>query len=199
MKNKYTDSEILEILTRVPDQEDQVIRFLYKECSATIKGYIRKNGGSDDDANDVIQDAIIIFYERVKNNRFSLDSTIAAFIFSVGKYIWFNKKRRQHKNVSFEKDTILGMIDDQSKIDIEMFGISKSALVNEILENIGPDCKKILVDSVYRKIPMKEIARINGYKNEQVARNKKFKCLKLLREIVSKSPRLQLLFKEISE
>ena len=60
----------------------------------------------------------------------------------------------------------------------------------KVLETLGDHCKKILVLYYYENQSMKEILAALHYENEQVVRNKKYKCLKKLEELIKNKPGL---------
>jgi DNA-directed RNA polymerase specialized sigma subunit len=57
-----------------------------------------------------------------------------------------------------------------------------------MLDKLGESCRKILMLFYYENLPMKEIVQHLHYENEQVVRNKKYKCLKELTEMVKANP-----------
>ena len=160
-----------------------------------MRKFILNNGGTTADADDVIQDAIIICYEKIKNEEFKLQTTVIGYIYVVGKYTWYNKQRRERKFLRSPLDIVSE--ENIEEIEFELFNIEKTVIVEELLEQIGASCKKILIESIYKKIPMREIAMLNNLKNEQVARNKKSKCLQGLRKVVSNSTYFKKVFKYI--
>ena len=58
----------------------------------------------------------------------------------------------------------------------------------KLVESLGEVCKKILVLFYYEGLSMKEILNSMDYENEQVVRNKKYKCLKQLTEMINEDP-----------
>jgi DNA-directed RNA polymerase specialized sigma24 family protein len=60
--------------------------------------------------------------------------------------------------------------------------------LREMLGKLGEPCRKILMLFYYENLPMKEIVQHLHYDNEQVVRNKKYKCLKELTELVKANP-----------
>jgi len=194
-KESYSDSEIISILTSRKKHEDAVLRFLYAEVQPSLTKFILSNNGSSDDVEDIIQDAIIVFYEKVKNNQLQLEKTVSGYIYTVGKYMWYNKLRKNKKQVRLENN-------DFSKIgldefDIELFHTNETSFVKELLSKIGKACQTVLQQSVFEKIAMDQIAQLNGYKNEQIARNKKYRCLKELRTVIEQSTQYQTIVNEL--
>lgn len=188
MKN-WSDEEIIFCLQGESVKRDLALKDLYIKLFPIIKSYIQKNNGSEEDAADIFQDAIVVFYEKVRLNQFKLSSSIRTYIYSVCKHLWLNKLRAQKKVIS---------LNDESKnitVDPLSFSILGSNERNDylmkLMESLGKDCKRILVSYYYDRLKMKEIAEKMNFANDQVAKNKKSSCLKKLKSIVSGSPRLK--------
>ena len=62
----------------------------------------------------------------------------------------------------------------------------ESNLVAQMLDQIGKDCKQILLFFYFEKNKMSEIANKMNLANEQVAKNKKSNCMKKLKSFTSK-------------
>jgi DNA-directed RNA polymerase specialized sigma subunit len=62
------------------------------------------------------------------------------------------------------------------------------SMIVELLERMGETCKQILTLFYYDDLSMKEILKQVNYENEQVLRNKKYKCLKELTSTIQQSP-----------
>lgn len=194
-KASYSDLEILNAIKEALD-EDSVLEFLYVSVKDSLFPFILSNNGTADDADDILQDAIIVFYEKAKSQEFRLQTTIVGYIYTVGKYIWLNKLKKQKKKVPLSNENIEDI--DISYLDIESHSIDISEFTKTILGTMKEGCRKILIDSIYKKMSMKEIAMEYGLKNEQIARNKKHKCLKSLRVIIEKSSYFSRILKEIT-
>lgn len=167
--------------------ESQVLKYLYSITDKSLRDFIIANNGTQSIADDILQDAIIVWYEKVKNQEFRLQTTISGYIYTVGKYIWYSKQRKNKEIVAADFTNAFDK-DDFIEQDFELFQIDKTNLVSALLDEIGKPCRKILTESIYMKKSMQEIAESNNLKNEQVARNKKSKCLQKLRKIVETSP-----------
>jgi DNA-directed RNA polymerase specialized sigma subunit len=57
-----------------------------------------------------------------------------------------------------------------------------------MLNDLGESCKKILELFYYESLSMKEIVSHMHYENEQVVRNKKYKCLQQLTDKMKQNP-----------
>jgi len=52
------------------------------------------------------------------------------------------------------------------------------------IDSLGETCKKILLAFYYENLAVKDILQNLQYENEQVVRNKKYKCLKQLEQMI---------------
>jgi len=74
---------------------------------------------------------------------------------------------------------------------IESDGVSeKYAIYHKYINKLDYDCRKVL-RLFYDGVKVKEIANIMGYRNEHIARSKKFKCKEKLLKWIRKDPDYQ--------
>ena len=85
---------------------------------------------------------------------------------------------------------------ESSKEDIEadvsniISGREARGQVMQIIEQLGEACKQVLMAFYYNNLSVKEMLAFLPYENEQVVRNKKYKCLKKLEEMLHDDPAL---------
>ena len=60
----------------------------------------------------------------------------------------------------------------------------------QVIEQLGDSCKQVLLAFYYQELSVKEMLSFLPYENEQVVRNKKYKCLKKLEELLNQDPSL---------
>ncbi len=152
------------------------------------------NSGTIDEAKDIFQEAMIAFYENVKKNVFKGESAIGTYLYSIARFKWLNqiKKdnvRTEHHKLSEEPEQL------HDSALTEMIDNEKRAQVLDVLNLLGESCRKILIESIYHNASMKEIAESGNYSSEQIVRNKKYKCIKKLKELIVASPSLMNILK----
>ncbi|SEC24415.1 RNA polymerase sigma factor, sigma-70 family [Tenacibaculum sp. MAR_2009_124] len=191
----FSDEEIIRSLITNDEKENRVLTYLYKENYKSLSVFIKKNGGNSFDIDDIIQEAVIVFYENLKKGKFVLKTSVCGYIYSIGRFLWYKKIRNERK---VYKSTSTGIEDlDFELQNLEIFSFSKTAFIKELFLHLGIGCQEILIQHIYQNMSMIDIAKLNGLKNEQAARNKKYKCLKKLKSIVVSSKRYQSLIKEL--
>jgi RNA polymerase sigma factor (sigma-70 family) len=179
-----TDGEIIASLKQ-RKEEDGAIRALYRAYYEMLGHYVVQNGGSRDDAADTFQEAIIAFVQVVKAGRFRGESSIKTFLYALNRNIWLNelkkRNRAEKREVLYEKEK---PVNDVSIDRVIEFRQAQKQLM-QTLDLLGETCKKVLLLYYYENLSMREILANLDYDNEQVVRNKKYKCLKKLEELLA--------------
>jgi len=184
-----TDNELLQIL-RSDAAPDEAIRQLYRSQFGITKAYINQNNGSDEDAEDIFQEVILVFIELVKKDKFRGESSISTFLYAITRNTWLNelKKRGRSKlrDEKFEKAK------DNTEMDISHYMVNRELKTQlmRLIDSLGETCKKILLAFYYDNLAIKEILQNLQYENEQVVRNKKYKCLKQLEQMLAEQTQL---------
>jgi len=181
---QYSDSELLSGLKSGDEmKKGKALRFIYKDSFPIVKSYILKNSGNEEDAADVFQDALIIFYEKIRLGQFELTSALQTYIYAVSRNIWLKRLKLSQKQLKYNPET------EEVIIELELFDIvedeDRYQKVSQALSEMGEACQKILMLYYFERKRMKEIAVNMNFKNEQGAKNKKSKCLKKIREYLN--------------
>jgi len=191
---KYTDIEIIKGLQEGGDQEDTILKFMYTSYFPKVKKFIVSKGGNEVEAKDIFQDSIIVFYQNVMAQKFKQKAKISTYLFALARNMWINRQKRLAKLSDLDNFIFTGQKDQP--IDY-LLATERNEFALELMKVLSDDCRKILTLSIFQKHSMKKICEIMGYQNEQVARNKKSKCLKYLKKAIQKSTRLSNTLKEL--
>lgn len=171
-------------------QVDQAVRFLYRQYFEPLSIYTRQNNGNEQDAEDVFQEVVVTFIEVVQQGKFRGESSIKTFLYSLSRHIWLNelkkRSRMQVRNLKFEKEK------EQVDAGVGEYIAGREARrqVMDIIDQLGDACRQVLLAFYYKELSVKEMLNFLPYENEQVVRNKKYKCLKKLEEMLHQDPAL---------
>lgn len=184
-----TDIELIKRL-REPDQDHLALQYLYRHYYGPCGHYITANSGSQDDAQDIFQEVVVAFVYLVRENKFRGDSSIKTFLYALNRNLWLNELKRRGR--AHKREEKYGMLGNRNleKADVLIEQREAHQILVEVMETLGDKCRQILLLFYYENHSMKEIAQRTDYENEQVVRNKKYKCLKKLEEKITASPSL---------
>lgn len=186
----FPDSELVENL-KSGQRMDESIKAIYRSHFESLCWYVMNNSGSRQDAEDIFQEVVVNFIDMVQKDKFRGESTIKTFLFSLNRYTWLNELKRRGRAMVREEKYERGQ--ERVEMDTSHFIADREGKseVLRIVGELGETCRKILLLFYYENMSMKEILDVTDYETEQVVRNKKYKCLKQLEQMIMEKPFLK--------
>ena len=186
----FSDLKLLATI-RSGKQMNDAIKAIYRNNFESLSWYIMNNNGSRQDAEDVFQEVVVNFVELVQKDKFRGESSIKTFLFSLNRHTWLNELKRKGRALAREEKYEKNQ--EKTEMDVSHFiaGREAKGQVLQLMEQIGETCKKILLMFYYENLSIGEILDNFHYENEQVVRNKKYKCLKQLEQMINENPTLK--------
>jgi len=147
--------------------------------------WVRKNSGSKEDAEDVVQEAIIVYLKISAKPGFHETSKPETLLFAIARNIWLYQLR-QNKRMPYTDSDELLMIAGIEELDIIIEKEEQLKKIEYILNDLGEKCRQLLEMFYFRKIDMKTIAEKLEFRNDKVAKAMKYKCLAHAKELIQK-------------
>jgi len=148
---------------------------LYKKAFPQVAGYISKRGGSFDEAKDVFQDALLVYYEKAAASGLIINSNETAYLCGIAKYLWLKRYRENSQYTPLDGIDI--------KLDADAESPSNNRLMH-YLETAGKKCMELLKSFYYDEMPLTDIATMFGFSGTRSATVQKYKCLEKVRETI---------------
>jgi len=166
------DQSLLQLLTS--EKKEKAFVKIYRYFPK-VSRFICKYGGTKEEAQDVFQEALLIFYRKAKTPNFKLTASIETYIFSICKYTWKDQLKQKNKFThSFEHAFTS---DDTIPVEVHVQEEEKYQLAEKALRSIGDKCLQLLSLFYINKKKMREIADLLGFTSESSAKTQKYKCL----------------------
>lgn len=175
-----------EILHGLKDRDTRVLDFIYDNFYFQIKVFVTKNHGSEEDARDIYQDALMVIYQKQQKDNLTLSCSFSTYLYSVCRLLWLKQleKRKQHITVTEES----GIYVDVNENILDIFNLNeKYKLYQDHFSRLSFSCQKVL-ELFLAGIPLKEIANILGFKSEQYAKKRKYQCKEKLVSSIKSDP-----------
>lgn len=153
-------------------KEDKALNALYNYLPK-VKKLICANNGTNEDALDIFQEALIIFCRKAAQPDFQLTSSIDTYIYGICRLLWNNELRKCKQNTTSIDIDIPDGVDIE--LDIEL--LSKYQQAEKALNQLGEKCFALLQSFYFKSMSMKAIANVFDFSSEKSARNQKYKCL----------------------
>lgn len=170
-----------QFLSTLRSNDGQLLKRLYLDGFEVVRQYVLRNNGSGDDAHDVYQEAFLATWRNVQLERFSPQDNQAflAYLLRVGKNKWIDElRKRQTKVAVIQNDPR-----DEETYDQDIDGYIDA--VRQQYGKLGERCRELLSRFYFRKQRLRDIATHFGW-TEASAKNNKYRCLKELREHITK-------------
>lgn len=160
------------------------IKALYRYYPV-VRQMVLKNNGNRQDAEDIYQEALIILFRKLKEEKFVLTSNLSTFLYSICRYQWLNELRKRKQ----EPKNAIEAISENEIIRFDTFFEEESNFrkAENALMNLGEKCRELLRLFYFEKLDFASIAGKIGLSNEKVAKNQKYRCLEKAREHYSSS------------
>ena len=128
------------------DQREKLFFQLYKKYFITVCKYISKRGGSLEDAKDVFQDTIVVYYEKLLNQSEGRKIINDTYLVGIAKILWIRKNNAQNNESPFD-------ISSFELIDSSTSNMDEDKLMS-FLERAGEKCMQLLQSVYYNKLSM---------------------------------------------
>jgi RNA polymerase sigma factor (sigma-70 family) len=163
-----------------PPAREALFEELYERAFPLTARFVSQLGGSFQDAKDIFQDALLLYYEKSTEESFAIRKAPEAYILGIAKHLWNRKFRYSHRLVSLTaaEEHMAPPAEPQKDVD--------NRRLLAYLEKSGRRCLDLLRAFYYEKLPMKQIAGNMGYASDRSATVQKYKCLEKVRDALSK-------------
>ena len=179
--NKISD---IDIITGVRNQDDKVLNWLYDNYFQSVRNHVLNNSGSDDDVSDVFQDAIIVLYNQITEDKLRLTSDLKGYFFGIARNVWNSQLRKKQKTIELEFD-----LPDEEETE-DQFDPTLERIISRVFQRLKPD-QQMVLNLFSDGLSYEEIAVKLNLKNEVYARRKKYLCKEALLELVKEDPEYQ--------
>ncbi|MBI3483274.1 MAG: sigma-70 family RNA polymerase sigma factor, partial [Bacteroidetes bacterium] len=91
------------LISELRKKNEAALKQLYRENYVMILKLVVNNSGTEDEAKDVYQEAIIHFYERLSLTEFELTCKIKTYLYAVCRKLWLQRLSHRNKFVRIDE------------------------------------------------------------------------------------------------
>jgi RNA polymerase sigma factor (sigma-70 family) len=174
------DSRILEGIRR-GDEESLVT--LYRLCDGPVRRHVLGNNGTQDDAADMLQEALVILWERVRTGRFEHRARLSTFVVGTVRRLWLRRLARARRELR-DADPVESAQDGEASPLETLMHHETTLALQDALRKLGEPCRTLLLLFYWDEASMEEIAARLGFANAETAKARKYQCKKALRQML---------------
>lgn len=170
--------------------DSRVLEELYRKFLPPFTSMLRKQGGGNDDARDVFQEALVVVFHHAARPGFQLTAAFQAYLFGIGKFIWL-RQRKKNSRIEVTSEPQAGY-DIDADLEHRIMENEKRMLFREKFLELGADCRQLL-QRFFDREPLAKIASDMGYTDDYIKKKNRV-CKEKLVESIEKDRR----YKEIA-
>ncbi|MEO1051271.1 MAG: sigma-70 family RNA polymerase sigma factor [Bacteroidota bacterium] len=164
-----------EIFDKICCGDEKALEFLYKKYYRMMTKLVISNSGTEQEAKDIYQDALIVFWQKATSGNLVMTSKISTYIYSICLNLWRKELDRKKRLSNEEKDSTEYQDNDKKE---------REKIISQCINQLGETCKRVLMYYYFDGLSMQDIAEKLGFANTNTAKTKKYKCKKKLDELV---------------
>jgi RNA polymerase sigma factor (sigma-70 family) len=177
----YIDKDpelISKLLSSDSKTVNQALTAIYHHNFSQVRKFVLTNSGTDEDARDIFQEGMMIFYFNLLSRKFEQRSAISTYIFSICRNLWFQRLR---------KETTATVSPEESMMPSEETSEVNSSVLADLLKELKEECTQLLTSFYFNGKSIKDLMVEFSLGSKQAAKNKKLRCMEyLIRKIKEK-------------
>ena len=175
------------LIAALRNGDERALAHLYRLHWPMVSHFVLQNSGSEDDAQDVYQEGVMVFYEKVRDGSLELSCQIKTYLYAVCRRLWLKRLTSKSRfgvrlldaeehgpylNTGAEDDLLAAEEQDR-----------RFATMSEALAHLGEPCRSLLEGFYLLDKSMQVLTAEFGYTNADNAKNQKYKCLVRLKKL----------------
>ena len=191
MTDLLNDAVLIENIKTGGIKRQQAITTIYKDkkTKSQVINFVINNSGNKEDGIDVFHEGIIAIDDNVRKGKYLEKGSLAGYLFSICRFIWLNKLRKDKRIVFTEEENQLDQVSYDTPETLSLAQEQKE-IIHKLLSRLGERCQQIL-ELWKLSYSMEEIALKVGLTNAGNARKQRYTCYQKLLKIVDSEPGLK--------
>jgi len=154
--------------------DKHVLKHIYTNNRLAFIGFAKKYPIAESDVIDIYQDAIIALRENAINGKIdNLKSELKTYLFSIGKYMIYDRLKKQKKMHLVEDISSFIKDEDAFTFNINNELTNEQKQLQVAFKALGQKCKDVLTLFYYRGFNLEEIMNTLNYTNKDVVKSQK--------------------------
>ena len=184
---KFTDDEIIQ---GILNQNENVLRFIYKDYFKPVKKLVYRKGGNVDDAWDLFQESLGMLIDQIirDSSSVALSSSLKTFFLEICKRQWYKTIMRSNNMVIFNSSLIreASFNPEEAAHEIE-WDNALFRICTKYLMYLKPDCRNLL-KMMANDEPTEEMKNQLQLMSAQAVYNKKRTCIQYILKLINEDP-----------
>ena len=166
----------LELMEGIQMGNESFLDTLYDKCRSSINHYVINNKGTEDEAEDIVQDTVILAWEKIIRKELVLKSNtkLSTYLMGIARNKWYEALRAKGKMAPIPED--------YEEAEEENLEEEKFILLSELINKLDDICREILTQKYWLKKKFEEI-KIQSVPTTAALKMKSSRCHVKLKEL----------------
>ncbi len=173
------------LLDRIRRGDEEALVTLFRQSLRSVTALIMRNSGTERDAEEILQESLVILWERVRQGRYRHVARLETFLYATARNLWLRRLARARRETPCDFDAGESVADDPSPLD-RLIESEESEMISNALKKLGDPCRTLLILYYWEEASMEEIASRLGFANPETAKSRKYQCKKALQEMLKR-------------
>jgi len=180
-----------QLLEGVLKADNKAVTQIYDLALPSVISWVKENNGTEADARDIFQEALMALFRKLEEGNFTLTCTLKSFLRIMCRNLWLTRLRNNKKFQGSNLEDIEPVTLDEGIVE-RIEKSEKEQLFFKHFDLLGENCRKIM-QWFFDKMPLKEIAAKLDT-SENYIKKRKFICKEKLIKAIQADP----MFKELN-
>jgi RNA polymerase sigma factor (sigma-70 family) len=190
--DKYTIKHFINDLKK---DSKKLFEFIYQTYYPSVRSFIAKLNGNEQDAKDVFQDAVMAIIRNTNEKKLkSSDILFQTYLLAICKHIWYNQLRMPSQEMLNESD-----LSEDYGFDDELIKSVDDTIERQLFQSnfkkLDETCQKILKYHL-KRMPDKKIAGKVEINDVGYLKKRKHLCKEKLIKMIKEDPKYQIYMKD---
>lgn len=157
-----------------------VLREIYQRFSPQLRSWVLRNNGDEDDAKDLMQDALMAIHDRYCGVDFTFTGNFGGLLMVIAKRMWYNQLSKKKRQQDVRKEDLYESLEETPELEAAeqaMLEKQRMDLLSQVFDSLSEQCRQLLtLFSEGEKDPDKIAAQL-GIPTANAVYQAKHRCL----------------------
>ncbi|RMF23517.1 MAG: sigma-70 family RNA polymerase sigma factor [Bacteroidetes bacterium] len=139
-----TDSTYMEALCR---GDSGLLRELYARFAPQVRSWVLRNNGSSDDAQDLLQEALMAVYDRYCVGEGTFSGSFGGLLFTICRRRWYDRLAEKKRAQDVRKEDLYGQEDEAPAVEAAEEALEAHRRMERLeaaFQQLSEQCQRLL-------------------------------------------------------
>ena len=172
------------LLAKMQSVDTKAFEHFYETCRRDFLHWARRRfPGFQNDLEDIFQDAILLFYEKVKTGKLTkLESSPKTFVFGIARHLLLKNYYKQRRIILVDEMENTVLAGEEPEIMLQFDQEHKEYLFQNAYHRLSEVCQKFFLLFFFENRTIGQVKKDLDYGSKAVVRTQKARCLEKMKK-----------------